>query len=203
MPEADPAKLCVVGLGNPGEEYVGTRHNVGFEVVDVLAARFDTHIRRPEFGALTAVLSICRSEVFVMKPQTYMNRSGRSAAEALQALALRPDRLLAVYDDLDLPLGRLRIRQGGSTGGHRGVASLVAELGSEDFARLRVGIGRPPAGVATIDHVLSRFTAAESEAAARAVAMAADAIESIVRTGIRAAMEIFNRAPVPPQLAAS
>ncbi|HYC56421.1 MAG TPA: aminoacyl-tRNA hydrolase [Candidatus Binatia bacterium] len=195
MPEPEPTRVCIVGLGNPGEEYVGTRHNVGFAVVDVLAARFDTHIRRPEFRALTAVLSICRSEVFVMKPQTYMNRSGCAAAEALTALDLRVEQLIAVYDDLDLPLGRLRIRQGGSSGGHRGVASLCAELGSDAFIRLRVGIGRPSAGVPTIQHVLAPFGADEAHAAQKAVDAAAAALQTIVCDGVRAAMETVNRIP--------
>jgi PTH1 family peptidyl-tRNA hydrolase len=105
------------------------------------------------------------------------------------------DRLVAVYDDLDLPLGRLRIRQGGSSGGHRGVASLAAELGDPGFLRLRVGIGRPPQGAATVEHVLAPFAAEEARPAAEAVSRAADAIEAIVCEGPRAAMERFNRAP--------
>ncbi|MBI5505110.1 MAG: aminoacyl-tRNA hydrolase, partial [Deltaproteobacteria bacterium] len=123
------ARFCVVGLGNPGEEYRGTRHNVGFEVVDVVAARAETDIRRPEFRALTAAVRICRSMVVVMKPQDYMNRSGCSVAEALQALGVAASNLVVVHDDLDLPLGRLRVRVGGGAGGHRGVASVLDELG--------------------------------------------------------------------------
>jgi PTH1 family peptidyl-tRNA hydrolase len=127
-----------------------------------------------------------------MKPQTYMNASGRSAADALTSLGLLPERLIAVYDDLDLPLGRLRVRRGGGSGGHRGVASLVEQLGTADFARVRVGIGRPPEGVAVVEYVLSSFHADQAEDVARAVARAADAVECIVTEGPAAAMQAFN-----------
>ena len=185
-------RFLVVGLGNPGEEYRHTRHNVGFQVVDVLAARIDADIRRPEYRALTGEGCLGRSMVLLMKPQTYMNASGRSAAAALQDLGLSLERLVVVYDDLDLPTGRLRIRAAGSAGGHRGVASLIAELGSEEFARVRIGIGRPKAGTPVIDHVLSAFDPEELEATALGVASAADAVEHIVNHGLRSAMDTFN-----------
>jgi peptidyl-tRNA hydrolase, PTH1 family len=187
----------VVGLGNPGEEYESTRHNVGFRIVDRVAARLSIDIRRMEFRALTAEAKLGGSMVLLMKPQTYMNLSGRSAAAALQSLGLPPERLLAIYDDLDLPLGRLRVRAEGGDGGHRGVASLIEHLETRAFARLRVGIGRPAEGRAVVDHVLSPFDAAEAGDVAAAVERGADAVESIVHAGLLATMETFNRAGQP------
>jgi PTH1 family peptidyl-tRNA hydrolase len=184
--------FCVVGLGNPGGEYESTRHNVGFHVVDVLAARLDVDIRRTEFRALTARATLGRSMVLLMEPQTYMNASGRSVADALAATGIPPARLIAIYDDLDLPLGRIRVRAGGGAGGHRGVASLIAELGTADFPRVRVGIGRPAPGREVIDHVLSPFEPAELEAAASAIAEAADAALTIIESGVVAAMQKAN-----------
>ena len=190
---ADPRdRFCVIGLGNPGEEYRLTRHNVGFHVVDVLAARIDVDIRRPEYRALTAEGILGRSMVLLMKPQTYMNASGRSAAEALQDLGLSPERLVVVYDDLDLPTGRLRIRASGGAGGHRGVASIIAEIGTGDFARVRVGVGRPRPGTPVIDHVLSPFDPEELEIVEGAVALAADAVEHLVNEGVRSTMDTVN-----------
>jgi len=185
-------RFCVAGLGNPGEEYRRTRHNVGFHVVDVLAARTECDIRRPEFEALTARAMLGRSMVLMMKPQTYMNVSGRSVAAALQDLGLVPADLIAIYDDLDLPLGRLRIRPEGGTGGHRGVASLVEHLGTDCFTRVRVGIGRPPEGTEVVAHVLAPFADDEAAAAGAAVLRAADAVERIVTDGVQRAMETFN-----------
>lgn len=189
----DPPRFCVVGLGNPGEEYKGTRHNIGFEVVDVVAARDSIVIRRPEFRALTATVRICRSMVIVMKPQEYMNRSGGSVADALEALGIGASNLIVVYDDIDLPLGRLRVRVGGSSAGHRGVASILQELASDAFVRVRVGVGRPPQDVGVVDHVLSPFAPDEMDEVTRAVERAADAVQTIVCEGPQAAMETFNR----------
>ena len=192
MDEAPRRRFCVVGLGNPGEEYRATRHNVGFEVADELAARWKTDIRRTEFRALTAEAKPGRSMVLLMKPQTFMNASGRSAAEALSFHGLAPVDLLAIYDDLDLPLGRTRVRPDGGAGGHRGVASLIEELGTTTFTRVRVGIGRPAEGRAVIDHVLTPFLPEEMDAARAGVVRAADAVESILESGIERAMETFN-----------
>lgn len=192
MLESPEGRFCVVGLGNPGEEYTHTRHNIGFEVVDAVAARWDADIRRTEFRALTTEASFGRSMVLLMKPQTFMNASGRAAADASAHLGIPPERLLAIYDDLDLPLGRLRLRADGGAGGHRGVTSLIQELGTSQFGRLRVGIGRPADGMAVIEHVLSPFREDEREAVANAVSRAADAVESVLTHGLTASMESFN-----------
>lgn len=184
--------VCVVGLGNPGGEYEGTRHNIGFRTVERVAARIGVDIRRPEFEALTARAMLGRSMVLLVKPQTFMNASGRSAAFALQELGLDPRFLVAVYDDLDLPVGRLRIREGGGSGGHRGVASLIDHLGTAAFTRVRIGIGRPADGVTVLEHVLSGFSASQFADVDRAVDRAAEAVQSIVNDGVPAAMEAFN-----------
>jgi len=192
MPEAPRPQFCVAGLGNPGGEYGPTRHNVGFHVVDEVAARNKIDIRRQEYLSLTARALLGRTMVLLMKPQTFMNGSGRAVAAALDDLGLTSENLLVVYDDLDLPLGRIRIRPGGGAGGHRGVSSLIAELGTSDFARLRVGIGRPADGVAVVDHVLSPFPEVEAPAVAAAVATAADAVAGVVDSGLARSMEVFN-----------
>jgi PTH1 family peptidyl-tRNA hydrolase len=189
MPSPD---FCVIGLGNPGERYENTRHNVGFHVARELAARTKTDIRRPEFLALTARAELSRSMVLLMEPQTFMNASGRSAAAAKEALGIPAERMLAVYDDLDLPLGRIRLRAEGGHGGHNGMRSLIAELGTESFPRLRVGIGRPTDGASVLEHVLSPFRDDEREAARGAVVRAADAVEAWIADGIERAMERSN-----------
>lgn len=192
MGDSPPVEFCVVGLGNPGGEYERTRHNVGFQTVDRLAAKAGIDIRRPEFEALTARAMLGRSMVLLVKPQTFMNASGRSAASALQGLGLDPRSLIAVYDDLDLPLGRLRIRADGGSGGHRGVASLIDALGTSAFVRVRVGIGRPPQPRTVLEHVLSPFSESEAIEADRAVDRAADAVLGIIRDGLSVAMGAFS-----------
>lgn len=185
--------FIIVGLGNPGGEYTATRHNIGFTVVDRVAARLRADIRRTEFRALTAEAMLGGSMVLLMKPQTFMNRSGSSAAAALESHGLPPERLLALYDDLDLPLGRLRIRAQGGAGGHRGVASLIEHLGTQAFPRLRIGVGRPPEGTEVIDHVLAPFSASEAAELENTIDRAASAIDCIVTNGLVEAMETFNR----------
>lgn len=184
--------FCVAGLGNPGEEYRATRHNIGFQVVDAVAARWKIDIRRPEFRALTAEGILGRSMVLLMKPQTYMNASGRSVADALSSLGLSPGNLLAVYDDLDLPLGRLRLRDGGGSGGHRGVSSIIEHLGTGSFARLKVGIGRPAEGRTVLEHVLSPFEGSELADVERVVDRAAEAVACVLSDGLEPAMQAFN-----------
>jgi len=188
---------CIAGLGNPGERYNGSRHNLGFRVADEIARERSTDIRRLEYQALTAGLTVGRSEVLLMKPQTYMNRSGESVAEALGTLALDAAGLVVVYDDLDLPVGRIRVRRGGGSGGHRGVASIIEATGESGFTRVRIGIGRPPVGVAVEDFVLQPFENAEMEAAEAAVSQAAQAVSVIVEDGVEPAMRIFNPAADP------
>jgi PTH1 family peptidyl-tRNA hydrolase len=189
----------VVGLGNPGPEYEATRHNVGFLVVERLAARhgialaFDKRL----FGRFGRG-RIAGVETGVLEPQTFMNRSGRAVRAAIEAHPLDPaSELVVVYDDLDLPFGRLRLRPSGGAGGHNGLTDVAESLGRSDFARLRCGIGRPPAGVDPVDHVLAPFTAEEAASLAPYLERAADAIEAVLAEGVGAAMNRFNRDPSP------
>ncbi len=200
---AKPPRWCVVGLGNPGAQYEGTRHNVGFDVVAHLAARSNVSIRRREFLALTAVLEIRRTEVLIMQPQTFMNRSGEAVCSARRQLDLDIERILVVYDDVDLELGRLRLRAGGGSGGHRGVASIIDHLGDFEFPRLRLGIGRPAAGCDMVEHVLGRFPDHESSTAERMLTMAVDAVEAVVGDGLKSAMDRFHQPPTASDTSAS
>ena len=181
----------VVGLGNPGKEYAGTRHNIGFEVVDRLAAKLNCSLRkRWKFSAEVGEAG----GVTLVKPQTFMNRSGVAVAGLIHWLKLSPADALVIVDDADLPLGQLRLRQSGGSGGHNGLRSIIEPLGSEEFARLRVGIGRrEPVGADITDHVLSKFAAGEREAAREASEEAAKAVECCLKEGLTAAMNQFNR----------
>lgn len=189
----------IVGLGNPGPEYEGTRHNVGFAVVDALARRLRTAGWRRGFASLWAEGSWRGQPVALLKPQTYMNASGEAVQQACRAWRVPPAEVLVVYDDLDLPPGHLRLRPRGSAGGHRGVASIIAALGGEDFPRLRIGIGRPPAGVDAAEYVLAPFDPAEQPLMEAAVQRAAEAVLAVLATGLQLAMSRYNGpTPWPP-----
>ena len=186
----------VAGLGNPGERHRLTRHNVGFRVVDLLADRWGlTGQGRVRDGAarLEVQLSDPEERVLLVKPMKYMNRSGGPVRAALRQTGADPvEDLLVVTDDVDLPLGRLRLRREGSAGGHNGLRDIIASLGSNEFHRLRVGIGRPGASRVTVDHVLATFKPGERELATESIAAAADAVETWLRDGVEAAMNEFN-----------
>jgi len=182
----------VVGLGNPGRKYTGTRHNVGFEVIDRLVERHGLAKSRTAFHGETVDAKIGGERSLLLRPQTFMNRSGRSVAEALRFFKMEVDDLMVVCDCMDLPLGKLRLRPGGSPGGHNGLADIGRSLGTTDFARLRIGIDRPPAGWEGADFVLARFDASERDEMDRAVMAAADAVERWAGAGIDDAMNQFN-----------
>ncbi len=186
----------VTGLGNPGERHRLTRHNVGFRVVDLLADRWGlTGEGRVRDGAarLEVQLSDPEERVLLVKPMKYMNLSGGPVRAALRQTGADPaEDLLVVTDDVDLPLGRLRLRREGSAGGHNGLRDIIASLGSNEFNRLRVGIGRPGSSRVTVDHVLATFKPAERELATESIAVAADAVETWLRDGIETAMNEFN-----------
>lgn len=183
----------ICGLGNPGERYLLTRHNVGFRVVDLLADRWGLAGQgrlRDGAAQLEVRLGQPAEKVLLVKPMRYMNRSGGPLRAALRQTEVEPSAdLLVVADDIDLPLGRLRARRAGSAGGHNGLRDVIASLGTEEFARLRVGIGR--AGDA-VDHVLSTFRPGERDLATEAVATAADACELWLAEGIEAVMNRYN-----------
>ncbi len=183
----------VVGLGNPGRRYLRTRHNLGFLLLDRIAESRGIRIGDERCESLVGRGEWERESLVLAKPQTYMNNSGLAAAALLRRFRVRGADLVVVYDDLDLPFGRLRIRSGGSAGGHRGLGSILQHVADRDFVRLRIGIGRPPAGMDAVDHVLSRFSPEEQDSLDGVLAKAAEAVEAIVLEGPVRAMESFNR----------
>jgi len=187
----------VVGLGNPGKEYAETRHNIGFAVVEQLAEKLDCSFRKKwRFSAEVAeAVAEDGSKVVLAKPQTYMNRSGSAVHALLRWSKTEPSQMLVVVDDADLPLGQIRLRLSGGSGGHNGLRSIIEALGgNEEFARLRVGIGRSaPVGTDITDHVLGRFAPQERGTARDAVALAVEALEYCLREGLTKAMNQFNR----------
>jgi PTH1 family peptidyl-tRNA hydrolase len=181
----------VVGLGNPGRRYRGTRHNIGARVVEALARRHGVALRE-EGWAQVGTLTLGKVRVLLARPQTYVNVSGTAVADLRRRHRVPLSNLLVVYDDLDLPLGQIRLRAGGGHGGHNGMRSIIDALGEQGFPRLRLGIGRPPAGVDPADYVLGRFDPAEAALVDAAVERAADAVEVFVLEGIERAMSAFN-----------
>jgi PTH1 family peptidyl-tRNA hydrolase len=184
----------VVGLGNPGRKYQRTRHNLGFLIIDQIATLRDVVVKRRLCDALVGEWSNHGEQILLAKPQVYMNRSGESVKELLRELNGSAKDLVVVYDDLDLPFGRIRIRPKGSAGGHRGVLSIMESLGGEPFYRVRVGIGRPPEGVEATDYVLEPFGAQEVGQLTDVVSTASEAVISLLSEGAPEAMKRFNRA---------
>lgn len=183
----------VVGLGNPGREYSATRHNVGFMTVDALAARWGLEDAwRGKFDALVAERRGGET-ILLMKPQTYMNLSGRAVGAAVNWYKLSPEDVIVVYDELDLPPGQIRLRAKGGAGGHRGVLSLLEHLGGDAFIRVRVGIGRPPEYLDAAASVLGKFSPAERAVIEPAISQAADAVEAILQDGIVKAANQFSK----------
>jgi peptidyl-tRNA hydrolase, PTH1 family len=183
--------LLVAGLGNPGREYERTRHNAGWMVVDEVARRADASFRS-KFSGRLAETRLEDARIALLKPETYMNESGRSIGAALRFFKLSPEELLVVHDDVDLEPGRLQARVGGGLAGHNGLRSIAQSLGTQDFLRLRIGVGRPGRGDrrSVSDYVLSRFEDEVDEAAL--ISRAADAVATILRDGIEAAQARFN-----------
>ena len=183
----------VVGLGNPGREYQGTRHNVGFAAIDLLARRHGIHVKSRRNKALVGEGSIGGVPVILAKPRTFMNLSGQALGGLIRRCRLNFSDVVVICDDANLPLGRLRVRAGGSAGGHKGLGSIIHSLGTQEFARIRIGIGSPSGDM--IDYVLSRFRKEERRTVSEVVGRAADAAEAILAAGVEQAMNQFN-APV-------
>lgn len=191
-----PADLLVIGLGNPGAEYEGTRHNVGAEVVALLSARHGGRLRAGKEQSLAGEVHIGAKRVALAFPQTYMNDSGRAATALLRRYGvIELGHLLVVHDELDLPVGRIQVKAGGGIAGHNGLRSLRDHLHSTDFLRIRIGVGRPPGRQAGASYVLKRPSKAERAELEVVVEEAAAAAESIVSDGIEVAMNRFNRKP--------
>lgn len=180
----------IVGLGNPGARYAASRHNMGFQVLDSLAARHGLEREQKRFDAWLGSLRWPGEKVLLAKPQTYMNLSGRAVQQIVHWHKLNLEEIIVVYDDLDLPPGRVRLRARGSAGGHKGMLSIIECLGSQDFARVRIGIGRPEHE--TIDWVLGGVSAEEQKIYNQSLDRAAEALECWVRKGIVAAMNEYN-----------
>lgn len=185
------ALKLVVGLGNPGPEYERTRHNVGFRLADRLVGEADSSWR--DFKGLGVAAK--RGEVWVVKPMTYMNESGQFVRAFAAYHNVSPSELLVVYDELALPLGKLRLRKKGSAGGQKGMLSILQHFGTEEIARLRIGIGPQPERMDSADFVLSRFRSAEEKELDAALDLAVDAVEAVRDKGLDAAMNRFNPAP--------
>lgn len=187
------ASWLLVCLGNPGEKYENTRHNVGYMVADEIGERCRSPIQKLRFKALTDVVTISGQKVLVMKPVTYMNLSGEAVRPAADFYKIPPDHVLVISDDTALAPGRLRIRKGGSAGGHNGLKSIIQHLGTDQFPRIRVGVGeKPHPDYDLADWVLGRFTGEDKKAMDAAVKRAADAVECLLAEGPDRAMNRFN-----------
>ncbi len=182
----------IMGLGNPGKKYVNTRHNIGFKVIKELAEKYECSPER-KYSGLIAECKIAGKNLMLVQPLTFMNRSGKTAEKLRQKFDLEPQDFLVVHDDLDLELGRIKLKKSGSSGGHNGVKSLISAFSSRDFSRLRMGIGRPPAGLSASDYVLTTFAREEREEVVKpAIKRAISAIELWSEKGCQIAMNEFN-----------
>ena len=187
-----PVEFLIVGLGNPGEEYENTPHNLGFMVIDRLAGSHAIRVSRKENMSLVGLGDIAGKRVAVAKPQTYMNLSGPAVSGLLERYELKPDRLIVVYDELDLPWGSMRIRLKGSAAGHKGVKSLIGSLGTNEFTRIRIGIN-PDGPFKGEQFVLAPFKRAQKQDVEETVGRAAEAVEFILAEGAAQAMTKYNR----------
>ena len=183
----------VVGLGNPGKKYAGTRHNVGFDVLLGLSERFQAESWKSRFEAEIAEIQVSTEKVLLVAPQTFMNLSGRSVRSVIDFYKIPLDNLLLVHDDLNLSPGRLRLRSSGSAGGQKGLQNTIDQLGSSDFARLRIGIGRPEGQVTVTNFVLQKFGKAERTIIDSAIDRAMSAVECWITDGIDQAMNHYNQ----------
>jgi PTH1 family peptidyl-tRNA hydrolase len=187
----------IVGLGNPGRVYASNRHNIGFICVNYFARSQGIKFDRKQGRARIGMGKVADNEVVLAKPQTYVNLSGQSVSQLIRKFNINLNDLLVIHDDLDLPLGKIRISHGSGAGGHKGVESIITELGSQDFVRLRVGIGRPDKAEISEDniiaYVLSDFTAEERQTVAQAIPRVSEAILCLLTEGLEAAMNKYNR----------
>ncbi|MBC7254226.1 MAG: aminoacyl-tRNA hydrolase [Actinobacteria bacterium] len=188
--------FLVLGLGNPGEHYRWTRHNAGFWAVEMLARDHGASFRRGR-GYDLAEVDFYTERVFLARPLTYMNLSGKAARRLRRKLRVEPQNILVIHDDIDLRPGTIRIRMGGSSGGHLGVQSVIDHLGTRDFPRVRVGVGRPPEGMDPADYVLAEMKGEELEEFLSWCERAAEAAEAVIMDGLDTAMNIFNASRTP------
>lgn len=191
--QTGPIDFLIVGLGNPGKKYAGTRHNAGFAAIEAIAAKFEVNINKVKFKSLCREARIGDKRVLLLMPQTYMNLSGDAVFEAVRFYKLEPKQILVLFDDASLPVGTVRIRQKGSDGGQKGVRSIISQLGSDDFLRIKIGIGQKPHPDSDMaSWVLSRFTKQETDVILNAVNKAAEATCMIVQGDIDGAMNKYS-----------
>jgi len=195
--------IAVVGLGNPGRRYEHTRHNAGYQVVDLVARKFSVTLSERKYPAYWGQTSVQGRKLLMVMPTTYMNLSGTAVARILHSFRMAPEQMLVVHDDLDMPCGRVKLVQGGGGGGHRGVLSIIEQLGHQRFPRLKLGIGRPRHGEPVEEYVLKPPYPEERTVFAEMVEVGAEAVETVIISGLQAAMNRFNRNPSTPDPAAS
>jgi len=184
---------AVVGLGNPGRRYSGTRHNVGFTFVRRVAKAWETKLRKRRFSSKIAEVEKEKERIMLVLPQTYMNNSGVAVKRIMEGRNIQPEHLLVVYDDLDIPLGEIRIRERGSSGTHKGMRSIVQEIETTQFPRMRIGIGPLPAGEDAVEYVLSCFDETEGVLLEESLKSASEALEMILDSRMEAAMNMYNQ----------
>lgn len=182
--------FLIVGLGNPGSQYEDTRHNIGFKVVDNIAKEYNIEINRQKFKGVCGEGFINGEKVILLKPTTYMNLSGESIREVVDFYKLSNDDVLVIYDDISLDVGRLRIREKGSAGGHNGIKSIIAHLGTDIFPRIKVGVGQP--NVDLVNYVLGKFTKEEMEVLNESIDASTKAAKEIISNDVKTAMNIYN-----------
>ncbi|MBS5114892.1 MAG: aminoacyl-tRNA hydrolase [Erysipelotrichaceae bacterium] len=182
----------IVGLGNPGKEYENTRHNCGFMAIDYLAQDLGVTINQAKFKGLYAKIKVEGEDVILLKPQTYMNLSGESVSEVMKFFKIDKEDVLVIYDDLDLPVGKIRIRANGSAGGHNGIKSLIAHLNGQDFKRIRIGIDRHPY-IPVVDYVLGKFTSEEMVLLQPALKLSCTVAKAFITTDFHKVMSLYNR----------
>lgn len=182
----------IVGLGNPEEEYSDTRHNMGFDVINKLSEKYDIKVSKSKFSALYGLGEINGKKVILLKPQTYMNLSGESIIKFKNFYKISSDKIIIIYDDADLNLGDIRLRAKGSSGSHNGVKSVVENLHTENFARIRIGIGMPQNKESMIDYVIGKVSKEEREILNKSIEQAVDSVKEILENGINIAMNKFN-----------
>ncbi len=181
----------IVGLGNPGREYVGTRHNIGFESIDALCSKFDIPMKKEKFRAIIGEGRIGGERVVVAKPQTFMNLSGESVRELKNWY--KPEHILVIYDDMSLPVGKIRIREKGSAGGHNGVKNIIYQLQTDVFPRIKIGVGKPQhPDFDCKDYVLGKFSKEETDVLIKTVVNVTSAVETLISDGVMASMNKFN-----------
>lgn len=184
----------IIGLGNPGKPYEHTRHNIGFDVIDELANRWNAPLNQSKFNGMYASVHRPEGKVILLKPLTYMNLSGESVRPLMDYFDIDLEDIIVIYDDLDLETGKLRLRAKGSAGGHNGIKSLIQHLRTQEFNRIRVGVNRPPAGMKVADYVLSKFSKEDQPVVKEAIDKSCDAVEMALKKPFLEVMNQFNGA---------